>query len=361
LIRFDKNPDLEERMDQETNILVEPTIDDGKPLPPLADPVNAEIFSSVEQAGEAMRTLLNDVLDDSGDMRIEKILNLIPQKYKPSAQDRSYRIDVYGETSDNELVIFEVSLDKYLPVVDRSFIYSQQAISQKIPKGVNWREMPTVMPKRVIMLNILNFIERQAENEDEKKTLDFHQIVEHTYRQPPRKLASKRFFTHNLELPRFRKKTVDFSNNLHCWLYLLTQAQDKRITLQEVVNGEPRLAEFAKREGVKQYMMQYAVASANPQARSEYFSWALNEMLAQEDLRLQRAEAKNEGIEIGEQRGIGIGEQREIEKGEQKMRNLAMTMRFDGKPEDEVIRYTGYTFVQLDAYSGVKRAFREAD
>ena len=140
-------------MEQETDILIEPVTDDGRPLPPLADPVNAEIFSSVEQAGLAMRTLLNDVLDDSGDFRIEKILYLIPEKYIPSTPDRSYHIDVYAETAENEYVIFEISLNKYLVVVDRSFIYSQKVITQKLPKGSNWREMPNILPKRVIMLN----------------------------------------------------------------------------------------------------------------------------------------------------------------------------------------------------------------
>ena len=302
-------------MDQEPDILLEPIADDGRPLPPLADPVNAEIFSGVEQAGIAMRTLLNDVLDDSDDVRIEKILHLSSEKYIPSAPDRSYRIDVYAETADNDYVIFEVSLDKYLVVVDRSFIYSQQVIAQKLPKGSIWREMPNILPKRVIMLNILDFIERKAETEEEKRiSLNFHQIIQHTYRQLPR-LASKRFFTHNLELPRFREVMVNFENNLHCWLYMLTQAQDKHITLQDVVNAEPKLAEFAKREGVKQYMTQYAVATANPQARNEYYLWAQNQMFAQEDLKLQRDEAKNEGILIGEQKGILIGEQRGEQRG----------------------------------------------
>ena len=316
-------------MEQEADIHIEPVPDDGRPLPPLADPVNAEIFSSVEQAGLAMRMLLNDVLDDSGDFRIEKILYLYPEKYIPSTPDRSYRIDVYAETADNEYVIFEVSLDKYLVVIDRSFIYSQQAIAQKLPKGMNWREMPNVLPKRVIMLNILDFIERKAETEEEKREgLDFHQIIQHTYRQLPR-LASKRFLTHNLELPRFREVAVNFDNNLHCWLYMMTQAQDKRITLQEVVDAEPKLAEFAKREGVKQYMTQYAVATANPQARNEYYLWAQNQMFAQEDLRLQRDEAKNEGrnegILIGEQRGVKIGrdEGRQVERKEMVLNMLA--------------------------------------
>jgi len=321
-------------MDKENNIQNKPATDDGKPLPPLADPVNAEIFSSVEQAGIAMRTLLNDVLHDSGDPPIARILHLIPQKYEPSAQDRSYRIDVYAETEKNEFVIFEVSLERYLFAIDRSFIYTQQAITQKLPKGVSWRDMPTVMPERVIMLNILDFIERKPEKEEEEKILDFHQIVEYTYRQPPRKLASKRFFTHNLELPRFRKKTVDYSNNLHCWLYMMTQAQDKHITLQEVVDGEPKLAKFAKREGVKQYMMQYAVASANPQTRSDYTSWALNQMLAQEDLRAQKAEAKDEGRKEGRK---------------ERNKELALMMHTDGEPEEKVIKYTGYSFNELDS------------
>ncbi|MDR0395945.1 MAG: Rpn family recombination-promoting nuclease/putative transposase [Oscillospiraceae bacterium] len=267
-------------------------IDDGLPLPPLADPVNAEIFSSKEQAGLAMQTLLNDVLEDSGDTRIGKIITLIPQKYKPAAQGRSYRIDVYAETADNELAVFEVSLDKNSVAVDRSFIYTQQAISQKLPVGVGWRDMPSAMPDRVIMLNILDF-------EARKGGRGFHQVCEVTYREPPRELATERFSAHNLELPKFRKTEVDFNKPLHCWLHMLCKAQDNHMTLREAVDSEPNLAAFAKREGVQQYMTQYAVASANPTTRNEYYLWAMHEMLENENMRLQRKEAREEGREEG--------------------------------------------------------------
>ena len=48
-------------------------------------------------------------------------------------------------------------------------------------------------------------------------------------------------------------------------------------------------------------------------------------MFAQEDLRLQRDEAKNEGILIGEQRGVKIGrdEGRQVERKEMVLKMLA--------------------------------------
>ena len=52
------------------------------------------------------------------------------------------------------------------------------------------------------------------------------------------------------------------------------------------------------------------------------------------------------GIEIGEQKGILIGEQRGIEKGKKEMARL---MRADGMAESEVVKYTGYSFKDLDA------------
>ena len=278
-------------------ISTKPQKDDGRPLPPLADPVNAEIFRSVESAGLAMHELLNDVLDHSGDRRISDIMAITPQKHLPSAQSRSYIIDVFAKTVDNEVAIYELTLAKQLIVVDRSFIYAEQALTKDAPTGTTWNDLAKVLPKRVIMLNILNFEHRMGD-------FDFHQIAEMTYRQPPRELASDRFITHNIELPKFRKVEVDFNVPLHCWLYMLCQAQDNGLTLEGVVAMEPRLTEFAKRPGVRQYMTQYAAATASPAVRDEYYTWVKDQMLLQEDLKLQKAEARNEGIEIGELRGL---------------------------------------------------------
>ncbi|GHU80665.1 hypothetical protein AGMMS49992_33740 [Clostridia bacterium] len=55
-------------------------------------------------------------------------------------------------------------------------------------------------------------------------------------------------------------------------------------------------------------MANYAVATASPAVRNEYYQWATDEMFYQEGILRQREEAKNEGIEEGI--GIGKGEGR---------------------------------------------------
>lgn len=73
-------------------------------------------------------------------------------------------------------------------------------------------------------------------------------------------------------------------------------------------------------------MTQYEVATGNPQAHYEDYSW-VHKMLGQENLRLQKEEAMKEGI-----------------------MKIAFKMRSEGEPEDKIIRYTGYSFSDLDGH-----------
>ena len=94
-------------------------------MPPLADPVVADIFKNVELSGLAMRELINAVLMDSGDVLISEVLLVIPQKYYPSAQGRSYRVDVLAKTVNNEIVLLEVQLSSLRITNERSLVYTE--------------------------------------------------------------------------------------------------------------------------------------------------------------------------------------------------------------------------------------------
>ncbi|MDR2504559.1 MAG: Rpn family recombination-promoting nuclease/putative transposase, partial [Oscillospiraceae bacterium] len=212
---------------------------DGKTLPLLADPVIAEIFKNADLAGQAMFELINATLEDSGDELISEIIDLVPQRVAPSAQDRGYRIDVLSRTVRNEFIIFEVQLSHLLITNERALVYSDQALSNNTKQGQTWREIAKVMP-RVLVVNILNFDLR-------KQGVNFHQIGEFTYREEPRELASNMITLHNIQLPRYRNIVPNLSKPLHCWLTAICRAQDNNLSLKEVVGMDAQLSGYAQK------------------------------------------------------------------------------------------------------------------
>ncbi|MDR3239189.1 MAG: hypothetical protein LBT44_03765, partial [Clostridiales bacterium] len=55
------------------------SIDLATPLKPFADPIMEAVFANKDVAGLAARSLINAVLDDSGDPVIGEITRLTPQ------------------------------------------------------------------------------------------------------------------------------------------------------------------------------------------------------------------------------------------------------------------------------------------
>ena len=165
--------------------------DDGKPVLPLADPVIAFIFRSVEAGGEAMLGLANAVLEDSGDKPIRAIISIHPQKQQVAIGGRWFRLDVLAETIDNEIVVLEVQIDKQRFFNTRSMVYALDSLQQRIERGDLWDAIALKLP-RVISINLLNF-------ELRKNGINFHQIIEAVYREEPREVAEHHHVTHNIE------------------------------------------------------------------------------------------------------------------------------------------------------------------
>ena len=71
-----------------------------------------------------------------------------------------------------------------------------------------------------------------------------NQIIEPIYREPPHAVAEHHHVTHNIELPKFRRTTLDLDNPLHLWLTALCRAQDQNKTLRDVVDMDLELQTF---------------------------------------------------------------------------------------------------------------------
>ena len=301
-------------------------IDDGKPLKPLADPVIAFIFRSVEAGGDAMRGLANAILEDSNDKPISNILSIQPQRYQTGTGGRWYRLDVLAETEDNEIVLLEVQLKKQSIFNTRSMVYAMEPLQWRIEKGDDWDTIAQKMP-RVISINLLNF-------EVRKNGINFHQVIEPVYREEPREVAEDHHIVHNIELPKFKKITPDFTNPLHLWLTAICRAQDENKTLWEVVNMEPELKTFQETNPpFSQFVNGYDIANADDETRRQYDRWRLEMGFHQIELNIRKAEGKAEGIAEG--------------KAEEKV-GIAIKLLELGDSVDKIALVTGLTIDEIE-------------
>jgi predicted transposase/invertase (TIGR01784 family) len=203
-------------------------------MSPLADPVVGAIFSGMEQAGLAAESLVGSILSEGG-YTLGKVIDVVPQKYYKTYPDkRGCRVDVYVYTAEGEKVIVEVQLLPE-PILTRNVFEASQVIAASISSGTDPETMKELMP-RIIVVNILNF-DLRADNED------FIQPIGLLYAKPPHTVAEEHLLIYNVQLPRFRRQVHDLTKPLDAWLYLLDTANQRDISLEEVIEMEPILRE----------------------------------------------------------------------------------------------------------------------
>jgi hypothetical protein len=145
----------------------------------------------------------------------------------------------------------------------------------------------------VIAINILDFNVR----EDNK---DYFQPVKLLYTKPPHRVAIPQWAVYNLQLPLFREHAPDFNDALDCWLYAMDTANQKNLTIQEVISMTPELQTFMNNDkGFQQYCAQYHRVASDPKTQDEYYRW-INEQMRQQGM---IAAAEKRGEKRGEERG----------------------------------------------------------
>ena len=89
-------------------------------LSPLADPVISAIFSSLEEAGLAAKSIINAILkSDNNSKLMGKIVRITPQHYHMDPMLRGCKVDIEVETDANERIIFEVQISSDPAIMKR--------------------------------------------------------------------------------------------------------------------------------------------------------------------------------------------------------------------------------------------------
>ncbi len=283
-------------------------------LSPLADPVISAIFANKEVAGLAAESLIRATLNaDNQSISIGKILSVTPQRSHIDAISRSCRVDVEVESTDNEIVIFEVEMNPNDIIVKRDLFSASRIFTETSSKGDTANVMALNMPK-VIYINILNFNIR----EDNTDALQPFKIV---YTKPPIVTAVSNFSGYNVQLPRILEMEPDFTNDFYCWYFTIYTAHVKNRTIQEVIEMTPQLQEYASQDiGYRQFCDQYKLAASDPATRKEYYFWFDSQIMEEGRRMASKRIGREEGIGIGMEKGIGIGIEKSIGIGIEKER-----------------------------------------
>ncbi|MDR0992072.1 MAG: hypothetical protein LBL87_04125, partial [Ruminococcus sp.] len=123
---------------------------------------------------------------------------------------------------------------------------------------------------------------------------------------------------YNVQLTQFRKQKHDLSKPLNAWLTLLDTANQKHITVEEVVKMYPELGNTVKSDpGINQFVGKYNVVSKDALMRSEY------DMYLSELFRI--GGIKQYAYEEGKEEGI---------------LSTARNMLMDGLPIESIAKYT---------------------
>jgi predicted transposase/invertase (TIGR01784 family) len=120
------------------------------------------------------------------------------------------------------------------------------------------------------------------------------------YAKPPHSVAEDHILIYNVLLPKFRNHVHDLTKPLDAWLYILDTANQKQLSLEEVIEMEPILRETIDIDaGLKQFAEEYSKVAADPAVQKEY-SMYYSEIMRVTGM-LQAAQKKGEAE--GEARG----------------------------------------------------------
>ena len=298
-------------------------------MSPLADPVIAAIFASVETSGEAAASIVRAVLESNNRIIKGNITHITPQSTFSTPKTRGCRVDVHVETDQNEYIIVEVQINPDKHILHRNLFSSARIITETSRPGDTTASMAKRMPK-IIHINLL------AYNLREDNT-DLVQPFEIMYTKAPVRQALENFSGYNIQLPRVLEMPADFSDPLYCWCYILYKAHMEEKTLQEVIDMTPEALVFASEDnGYKQFCQQYELVASNPESRKEYYAWINYHMRIEGELEWARDAGMAQGLETGREEGRAST-----------LVHVALNLLSTGSPMAYVVKVTGLTEEEL--------------
>jgi predicted transposase/invertase (TIGR01784 family) len=231
-------------------------------MSPLADPVVGAIFDGVENAGLAAQSLVGSILAEDG-VIIGKVTAVTPQRYyKDIPYMRGCRVDILVESENSPKTLVEVQMSEE-PIMARNMFEYAHALVSSIPQGILTIDLYNAVPK-VVVINICDFPVRKGGNDD------FIQPVKQMYTKNP-EVAQDYLNIYNVQLPNFREADHDLTKPLHAWLFILDTANQKGITVKEVIDMYPELNNVVSSDpGFEQFMVRYDRVSSDPEVRKEY-------------------------------------------------------------------------------------------
>jgi predicted transposase/invertase (TIGR01784 family) len=231
-------------------------------MSPLADPVVGAIFDGVENAGLAAQSLVGSILAEDG-VKIGKVTAVTPQRYyKDIPLMRGCRVDILVESENSPKTLVEVQMSEE-PIMARNMFEYAHAIVSSVPQGILTVDLYNAVPK-IVVINICNFPVRTTGNDD------FLQPVKQMYTKNP-EVAQDYLNIYNVQLPNFREAEHDLTKPLHAWLFILDTANQKGITVKEVIDMFPELNNVVTTDpGFEQFMVRYDSVTRDPELRKEY-------------------------------------------------------------------------------------------
>jgi predicted transposase/invertase (TIGR01784 family) len=124
------------------------------------------------------------------------------------------------------------------------------------------------------------------------------------YAKPPHSVAEDHILIYNVLLPKFRNRVHDLTKPLDAWLYILDTANQKQLSLEEVIEMEPILRETIDIDaGLKQFAEEYSKVAADPAVQKEYSMYYSEIMRVTGMLQAAQKKGEKEGEARGEARG----------------------------------------------------------
>jgi hypothetical protein len=248
-----------------------------------------------------VQSLGNSVVNRDG-LAIAEVISVTPQSYLKEVGLRGTRVDVMARITENQILIFEVNMYTDKAIHQRSFFVASQIVSTLPAVSLTPAQLAVIMPK-IISINILNF-------DVHRQNSDWLQPAKFVFVKEPITVALPQFMIYDIELPKFREATPDFSDDLYCWIYALNEAHQTGETIKEVVRMTPDLQAFEERNiGFQQFCKRYQLVASDDEARKQFFLWRC-EIMRQEGIHEgmiaegeERSAAKLEPV-IAEQKAI---------------------------------------------------------
>lgn len=290
---------------------------------------------------EFLISFLNALLGLKGAEEILDITHLNSEQLPNVESDRKAIYDVYCENNKGEKFIVEMQKASQVNFVDRSIYYAAFPIQEQGIKGylykiddrhyVNW----DYSLKKVYVIGILNF----CLDDDNKK---HDKVITHAklrYDEYDNEVYSNKLEFINIELPKFKKKESDLSddNLLDKWLFAiknLYRLMDRPKALWEAIfkklfnlaeiSHYDRTERLAYQDSLKDYRDYYnTIDSATLKAMAE-----------------GEAKGMAKGMEQGMAKGMEQG------RTEEKLA-MARKMKSDGMPMDVIEKYTGLSAEEI--------------